>query len=74
VAAVVLATVVPFAPDASPLALGASLGIPGSSACAYPPSYQPSVALFASGLQLWDQLWLVEDWEDPSQVVVVVDV
>jgi hypothetical protein len=72
VVAVVLAAVAPIAPGASPLALGASLGVPTASERVYPPSYQPYVALFASGLQLRDQLWLVEDWEDPSQVVVVV--
>jgi hypothetical protein len=37
VVAVVLAAVAPFAPGASPLALGASLGVPAASARAYPP-------------------------------------
>jgi hypothetical protein len=58
--------VAPFAPSASPLALGAYLGITAASVRAYPPWYQPSVALSASGLQLQDQLRLVEDLEDPS--------
>ena len=74
--AVVLATVAiavaPFSPGVSLLALGASPGVPAASARAYPPSYQPSVALTASRLQLRDQLRLVEDLEDPSQLVVVV--
>jgi hypothetical protein len=70
--AVVLAAIAPFAPGASPLALGASLGVPAASARAYPPWCQPSVALSASRLQLRDQLRLVEDLEDPSQLVVVV--
>jgi hypothetical protein len=70
--AVVLAAIAPFAPGASPLALGVSLGVPAASARAYPPWCQPSVALSASGLQLRDQLRLVEDLEDPSQLVVVV--
>ena len=72
VVAVVLAVVVPFAPGASPLALGASLGVLAASMHAYPPWCLPSVALSASGLQLRDQLRLVEDLEDPSQLVVVV--
>ena len=70
--AVVLAVVAPFAPGASPLALGASLSVPAASARAYPPWCLPSVALSTSGLQLRDQLRLVEAVEDPSQVVVVV--
>jgi hypothetical protein len=69
---VVLAAVAPSSLGASPLALGASLGVPVASAHAYLPWCQPSVALFASGLQLRDQLRLVEDLEDPSQLVVVV--
>jgi hypothetical protein len=73
----VLAAVVvePFAPGASPLALGASLGIPAASARAYPPPYHASTALSASKLQLRDQLRLVEDWKDSgdsSHLVVVV--
>jgi hypothetical protein len=85
VEAVVLAAVAvaPFFPGVSPLALGASPsiyplalgaspGVPAASARAYPPWCLPSVALSASGLQLRDQLWLVEAVEDPSQVVVVV--
>jgi hypothetical protein len=82
----VLATVVvvvPFSPSVSPLALGASpgiyplalgtsLGVPTTFVRAYPPWCLQSDALPASGLQLRDQLWLVEDVEDPSQVVVVV--
>ena len=70
--AVVLAAVAPFAPGASPLALGASLDILAASARAYPPWCEPSIALSASRLQLLDQLWLVEDSKDPSQLVVVV--
>jgi hypothetical protein len=84
VAAVLIAiVVVPFSPGVSPLALGASPGVyplalgasprvPATSARAYPPWCLPSVALSASGLQLRDQLRLVEAVEDPSQVVVVV--
>jgi hypothetical protein len=85
VEAVVFAAVAvaPFSPGVSPLALGASLGvsplalgassgIPAASARAYLPWCLPSVALSASGLQLRDQLRLVETVEDPSQVVVVV--
>jgi hypothetical protein len=37
VVAVGLAAVAPSSPDASPLSLGASLGVPAASACAYPP-------------------------------------
>jgi hypothetical protein len=48
---VVAVAVAPFAPSASPLALGASLGIPIASMCAYPPWCQPSVALSSSMLQ-----------------------
>jgi hypothetical protein len=70
--AVVLGAVAPVAPDASPPAFGASLGVPAASARAYPPWCQPSVALSASRLQLRDQLRLVEDLKDPSQLVVVV--
>ena len=73
-AAVVVAVAVavaPFSPGVSPLALGASPGVPAASARAYPPWCLPSVALSASGLQLRDQLWLVEAVEDPSQLVVV---
>jgi hypothetical protein len=72
VVAVVLAVVVHFAPSASPPSLGASLGVPATSVLAYPQWCQPSIALSASGLQLRDQLRLVEDLEDPSQLVVVV--
>jgi hypothetical protein len=72
VVAVVLAVVAPFVPGASPPSLGASLGVPATSARAYPPEYQSSVALSASGLQLLDQPRLVEDLEDPSLLVVVV--
>jgi hypothetical protein len=85
VEAVVLAAVAvaPFSPGVSPLALGASPGVypltlgaspgvPAASARAYPPWCRPYVALSASGLQLRDQLRLVEAMEDPSQVVVVV--
>jgi hypothetical protein len=79
----VVIAVAPFSPSVSPLALGASPGIyslalgaspgvPAASARAYPPWCLPSVALSASGLQLRDQLWLVEAVDDPSQVVVVV--
>jgi hypothetical protein len=75
--------VAPFSPGVSPLslraspgvyslALGTSPGVPATSARAYLPWCLPSVALSASGLQLRDQLWLVEAVEDPSQVVVVV--
>jgi hypothetical protein len=82
-AVAVAAAVAPFSPGVSPLALGASPGVyplalgaspdvPVASARAYLPWCLPSVALFASGLQLWDQLRLVEAMEDPSQVVVVV--
>lgn len=66
--AVVLAVVAPFVPGASP----PSLGVPATSACAYPPEYQSSVALSGSGLQLLDQPRLVEDLEDPSLLVFVV--
>jgi hypothetical protein len=59
-------------PGVYPLALGASPGVPAASARAYPSWCLPSVALSASGLQLWDQLRLAEAVEDPSQVVVVV--
>jgi hypothetical protein len=59
-------------PGVYPLALGASPGIPAASARPYPPWCLPSVALSASGLQLQDQLRLMESMEDPSQVVVVV--
>jgi hypothetical protein len=69
---VVVVTVAPFAPRASPLALGASLSVLAASVHAYHPWCMPSVALSASGLQLRDQLRLVEAVEDPSQVVVVV--
>jgi hypothetical protein len=72
VVAVVLAAVAPFAPSTSPLALGASPDVLVASVRAYPPWCQPSVALSASGLQLRDQLRLVEDSKDPSQLVVVV--
>jgi hypothetical protein len=79
----VVVAVAPFSPGVSPLTLGASPGvyplvlgaspgIPAASACAYPPRCLPSVALSASGLQLRDQLRLVEGVEDPTQVVVVV--
>jgi hypothetical protein len=79
----VVVAVAPFSPGVSPLtlgaspsvyplALGASPGVPAASARAYPPWCLPSIALSASGLQLWDQLHLVEAMEDPSQVVVVV--
>ena len=86
-AAVVLAAVAvataPFSPgisslapgaslDVYPLSPGASLGVPAASVHACPPWYLPSAALSASGLQLLDQLRLVEDLEDPSQLVVVV--
>ena len=82
-AVVVAAAVAPFSPGVSPLALGASPsvyhlalgaspGVPAASTRAYPPWCLPSVALFAYGLQLRDQLRLVEAMEDPSQVVVVV--
>jgi hypothetical protein len=71
-----LAAVAPFTPGASPLALGASLGVPVASAHVYPPWCQPSVALSASELQLRDQLRLVEDLEDsedsPLLLIVVV--
>jgi hypothetical protein len=72
VVAVVLAAVAPFSPSVSPLALGASPGVPAAFARAYPPWCLPSIALSASWLQLRDQLRLVEAVEDPSQVVVVV--
>jgi hypothetical protein len=68
VVAMGLAAVAPSFPDASPLSPSASLGVPTASVCAYP----PSAALFASGMQLLGQHRLVEDWEDPSQLVVVV--
>ena len=79
----IVVAVAPFSPGVSPLALGASPGVyplalgaspgvPAASARAYPPWCLPSVALSASGLQLRDQLRLVEAVEDPSQVVVVV--
>jgi hypothetical protein len=78
VVAVVLAAVAPFAPSASPPSLGASppsLGespnAPVASARAYLPSYQSSVALSTSGLQLLDQPRLVEDLEDSSLLVAV---
>jgi hypothetical protein len=64
----VAVAVAPFAPGASPLALGASLGVPA----AYSPWCLPSAALSASELQLRDHLRLVEDLEDPFQLVVVV--
>jgi hypothetical protein len=75
--------VAPFSPGVSPLALGASpgvypltlsasLGVPAASTRAYLPWCLPSVALSTSGLQLRDQLRLVEAMADPSQVVVVV--
>ena len=81
--AVAAAVVAPSFPGVSPLAPGvtpvvyllfpdASPGVPAASERAYPPWCLPSVALSASGLQLRDQLRLVEDVEDPSQVVVVV--
>ena len=80
---VVAVAVAPFSPGVSPLALGASPGVyplalgtspsvPAASARAYPPWCLPFVALSASGLQLRDQLRLVEAMEDQSQVVVVV--
>jgi hypothetical protein len=80
---VVVAAVAPFSPGVSALALGASLGVsplalgasPGvhvASARSYLPWCLPSVTLSASGLQLQDQLRLVEAVEDPSHVVVVV--
>jgi hypothetical protein len=83
VLATVVVAVVPFSPGVSPLALstspgiyplalGASLGVPTTSVRAYPPWCLPSDALPAFGLQLRDQLRLVEAVEDPSQVVVVV--
>jgi hypothetical protein len=72
VVAVVLVAVAPFAPSASPLALGASLGVPAASVHAYLPWCLPSAALSVSELQLRDQLRLVDAVEDPSQVVVVV--
>jgi hypothetical protein len=72
VAAVVLAAVVPSFPGASPPSPGTPLGGPAASVRAYPPYYPPSVALSTSGLQLLGQLRLVEDLEDPSQLVVVV--
>jgi hypothetical protein len=52
VVAVVLAIVAPFALGASPLALGASLGVPAAFVRAYQPWCLPSVALSASELQL----------------------
>jgi hypothetical protein len=66
VVAVVLAAIAPSSLGASPLSPGASLGVPAASVHAYPPSYQSSIALSASGLQLLGQHRLVEDWEDPS--------
>jgi hypothetical protein len=80
---VVVVAVAPFSSGVSPLALGASPGVyplalgaspsvPAASARAYPPWCLPSVASSTSGLQLRDQLRLVEAVEDPSQVVVVV--
>jgi hypothetical protein len=71
VVAVVLVAIAiaPFVLGVSPLALGASLGVLAASVHAYPPWCLPSIALSAYGLQLRDQLRLVED---PSQVVVVV--
>jgi hypothetical protein len=68
----VVVAVAPFAPGASPLALGASFGVPAASVRAYLPWCQPSVALSSSVLQQLGQLWLVEAVEDPSQLVVVV--
>jgi hypothetical protein len=76
-AVAVVVAVAPFSPGVSPLALGASPGVypltlgaspsvPAASARAYPPWCLPSIALSASGLQLWDQLRLVEVVEDPS--------
>ena len=61
VVAVVLAAVAPSSLGVSPLSPGASLGVPAASVHAYLPWCQPSVALSASGLQLLDQLRLVED-------------
>jgi hypothetical protein len=72
VVVLVAVAVAPFAPGASPLALGASLGVPAASVRAYSPWCLPSAALSASELQLWDHLRLVEDLEDPFQLVVVV--
>jgi hypothetical protein len=72
VLAAVAVAVALFSPSVSPLALGASPGVPVASARAYLPWCLPSVALSASGLQLRDQLRLVEVLEDPSQVVIVV--
>jgi hypothetical protein len=43
-------------PGIYPLSLGASPGVPTASVRAYPPWCLPSVALSASGLELWDQL------------------
>jgi hypothetical protein len=72
VVTVVLAAVAPSSPSTSPLSLGPSHGVPAASARAYPPQYQPFVALSASGLQLLDQHRLVEDSKDSSWLVVVV--
>jgi hypothetical protein len=83
VVVVAAVAVAPFSPGVSPLAhgaspgvyplaLGASPSVPAASARAYPPWCLPFIALSASGLQLRDQLQLVEDVEDPSQVVVIV--
>ena len=72
VVAVVLAAVAPFAPGASPPSLGTSPDAPVTSVHAYLPWYHPYVALSASGLQLLDQLRLVVDLEESSQLVVVV--
>jgi hypothetical protein len=70
------AGVSPLAPGAFssvyPLALGTSLGVPTSSAHAYPPWCLLSAALFSSVLQQMGQFLLVEAMEDPSQVVVAV--
>jgi hypothetical protein len=68
VEAVLLAVVAvaPFSPSVSPLALGASPGVPAASARAYLPWCQPSVALSSSVLQQLGQLRLVEAVEDPS--------
>jgi hypothetical protein len=72
VVAVVLAGVAASFPGASPLSPGTSLGIPVASVRACPRWYLPSLALSTSGLQLRDQLRLVEDWEDSSLLLVVV--
>jgi hypothetical protein len=79
----VVVAVAPFSPGVSllalgaspgvyPLALGASPSVPAASARAYPPWCQPSAALSSSVLQQLGQLRLMEDVEDPSQVVIVV--